>query len=190
MGMGNPIEIIKQYREQMSIETRRLTPVPTREDNTADDESPLVLQKNRLGTQEIRISGLDIEDTKGQTVSEIEAGHPIKVAISYEVAVPVEEAIFSISVSDEDGHVCIEVSSPPEKILTAKSTGTATAVLDIFQLDMREGKYFVDVGIYERNWRYAYDYHWHVYPIQVLPAAMNPDHRSEPHRWTFSDSGE
>jgi len=190
MGMGNPVEIIEKYREQMSIETRRLTPPPTQENNTVDDESPLVLQKNRLGTQEIQISEVDIQDTTGLTLSKIVTGHPVKVVISYEVAVPVEEAIFSISVSDEDGRVCLELSTPPQKVLSMKSSGTATVVLDIFQLDMREGKYFVDVGIYERDWRYAYDYHWHVYPIQVLPASMNPDHRGAPHRWRFSDSGE
>jgi lipopolysaccharide transport system ATP-binding protein len=190
IGTGNPIEIIEKYREQMSLETRRLTPPPPQGEKTDEDDRTLVLQKNRLGTQEIKINGVDILDTAEKKVESIVTGHPLKVVISYEVAVPVEAAIFSISVSDEDGHVCLEVSSPPEKILTAKSTGTATAVLNIFQLDLREGKYFVDVGIYERNWRYAYDYHWHIYPIQVLPAAMNPDHRSAPHRWTFSDSGE
>lgn len=190
IGIGNPVEIIEEYRDQMSSETRRLTPAPTQENDTVEDERALVLQKNRLGTQKIQISEVDIQDTAGLTVSKIVTGHPIKVIIRYEVGIPVREAIFSVSVSDEDGSVCLEVSTPAVKVLSTELTDTTTAVLDIFRLDMREGKYFVDVGIYERDWRYAYDYHWHVYPIQVLPAPINPGHRATPHRWSFSESGE
>ena len=59
--------------------------------------------------------------------------------------------------------------------------------MELFQLDLRPGDYFVDVGIYEREWRYAYDYHWHVYPIKIKPTETKMGHRSVPHRWSVKN---
>ena len=39
----------------------------------------------------------------------------------------------------------------------------------IERLDLEGGQYYADIGIYEADWTYAYDYHWHVYPILIRP---------------------
>jgi uncharacterized protein YndB with AHSA1/START domain len=55
------------------------------------------------------------------------------------------------------------------------------------EVDLRPGSYFVDVGIYEREWQYAYDYHWHVYPLEIRRAESHKSHRTVPHRWSVPD---
>lgn len=182
--MGTPIEIIQAYRAKMANETRRRTPPPEVEATVAD-EHVLVLQKNRLGSQEIQIKKVDILDMSGRSISEIVTGHSMQVRIHYETNVPVTTAIFGVSISDKEGHTCLEVSTAAENDLPTEMTGAAILVLELFHLDMRKGQYFVNVGVYENNWSYAYDYHWHVYPIQVLPTSSYVDHRTSPHRWKF-----
>ncbi len=59
-------------------------------------------------------------------------------------------------------------------------------ILDIERLDLRGGEYFVDVGIYEKNWEYAYDYHWHVYPLKVQSDYSFKGMLAPPHAWSWA----
>jgi lipopolysaccharide transport system ATP-binding protein len=45
--------------------------------------------------------------------------------------------------------------------------GNGTITLWIDRLDLRSGAYRIDVGAYEREWAYAYDYHCQAYQIEV-----------------------
>jgi lipopolysaccharide transport system ATP-binding protein len=62
-----------------------------------------------------------------------------------------------------------------------------TLVLD--RLDLVPGDYFVDVGVYEGDWRYAYDFHWHVYPLTVLGDSSDGGVFRPPHRWRIASGG-
>jgi len=55
--------------------------------------------------------------------------------------------------------------------------------LRLERLDLARGHYFVDVGIYEQHWAYAYDYHWHVYPLEITAAFQDNGILSPPHAW-------
>jgi len=52
------------------------------------------------------------------------------------------------------------------------------------RLDLIGGQYYVNVGVHESNWTYAYDYHWHTYSLLIRPTkggkmgVLYP-----PHRW-------
>ena len=39
--------------------------------------------------------------------------------------------------------------------------------LRLDRLDLEPGSYRFDVGVYERDWTYVYDYHWQAYPLEV-----------------------
>jgi lipopolysaccharide transport system ATP-binding protein len=39
--------------------------------------------------------------------------------------------------------------------------------LRIGRLDLPGGDYAVDVGVFQRDWEYAYDYHAGAYPVRV-----------------------
>jgi lipopolysaccharide transport system ATP-binding protein len=43
-----------------------------------------------------------------------------------------------------------------------------TVVLLLDRLDLEPGSYRVDVGVYERDWAYVYDYHWQAYPLELV----------------------
>ncbi|MDH3602328.1 MAG: hypothetical protein OEU26_22165 [Candidatus Tectomicrobia bacterium] len=51
------------------------------------------------------------------------------------------------------------------------------------RLDLGGGQYYIDVGVYERNWTYAYDYHWKAYPLCVQSTGGAKGILHPPYRW-------
>ena len=185
--LGAPFQVVDGFRNQASVETAARTPIPDPDDIAVGMQSKLVLRDNRLGSQEVRITGVCISDLEGNDAKAVAAGQPAKVVLEYEAKEPVDGAIFGVSISTEDGRVCLEVSTAHASAEQHALEGKGAVVLELFQLDLRPGDYFVDVGIYEREWRYAYDYHWHVYPIKINPTETKMGHRSVPHRWSVKN---
>jgi lipopolysaccharide transport system ATP-binding protein len=184
--LGDPADVIQAFRDQTSLETRARTPDPGSDDGSGM-QGDLVLRDNRLGSQEVRVNAVQLQDLDGNDIAEMTAGQPLKVILQYEATEAVAGGIFGVSISDEDGSVCLEMSTPGIGDGSATLYGRGAIALELFEVDLRPGSYFVDVGIYEREWRYAYDYHWHVYPIQVGAAEARKGHRSVPHRWSVVD---
>ena len=58
--LGDPAEVVQAFRDQTSLETRARTPDPALDDGNGM-QSDLVLRDNRLGSQEVRISALQIQ---------------------------------------------------------------------------------------------------------------------------------
>jgi lipopolysaccharide transport system ATP-binding protein len=50
--------------------------------------------------------------------------------------------------------------------------------VEITGAEVVNGRYFVNIGVYERDWMYAYDEHWQVYELVVenrrAPATGEP----------------
>jgi lipopolysaccharide transport system ATP-binding protein len=61
--------------------------------------------------------------------------------------------------------------------------GRGHVKLHIERLDLIGGLYYVDVGVHEREWSYAYDYHRHVYPLRIRWADGQKGILRPPHRW-------
>jgi lipopolysaccharide transport system ATP-binding protein len=62
--------------------------------------------------------------------------------------------------------------------------GKYKIALHIDRLDLNVGEYYVDVGIYDSNWSYAYDFHCQVYSFFINSTINNVEGIiSPPHRW-------
>lgn len=187
MALDEPGTVIAAFRNAMDQVTRERTPrAPPQAARQADaSHEGLVLGDNRLGSQEMRIRQVVLAAPHGETVAAAEAGGPLRVIVRFECEAPVDHPIVGVSFSDDEGRVCLEVSTANGSGLGAGVRGRGEVVLDLHRLDLRAGNYYVDVGLYERAWQYAYDYHWHAYPLEITPAGRDrPGHRSAPHRWT------
>jgi lipopolysaccharide transport system ATP-binding protein len=55
--------------------------------------------------------------------------------------------------------------------------------LHVDRLDLNAGKYYVDVSIYESNWRYVFDSHFRVYSLFVTNSSNSDGIISPPHQW-------
>ena len=65
--------------------------------------------------------------------------------------------------------------------------GVGQITLRLDRLDLNHGRYFVDVGVHETNWNYAYDYHWHVYPLLVQSSIQSKGLVYPPQRWEVEE---
>jgi lipopolysaccharide transport system ATP-binding protein len=69
--------------------------------------------------------------------------------------------------------------------------GDGTISLHLDRLDLVGARYYVNVGAYEREWAYAYDYHWQVYPLIVRATPGEKGILRPPHSWQIeSTSGQ
>lgn len=185
-GYGSTSEITKAYTEEMSIETRRRTPSDSSNGNDSQNQH-LKLKENRFGSLEVEISGVYLTDKWGNPVQKINSGDPLRIEIDYDSHIHAESPKFGVSISKEDGQICGEMIIDKDQLKLEGSRKQGVMILDIERLDLSKGEYFVDVGIYEKNWDYAYDYHWHVYPLNVQSDFSFKGILSPPHNWSWSD---
>jgi lipopolysaccharide transport system ATP-binding protein len=184
-GHGSPRQILQAYADEINHETRKRTP----SDGLEGDGNPaaLRLNENRFGSLEVEITSVRLIGPDGAAGAEHRQGDPLKVEIDYASHIAAEKPIFGITISKEDGQICCEMTTDRQRFDLDGGRRQGTLALAVDRLDFSGGNYFVDVGIYEKDWQYAFDYHWHVYPLKVVSPSPSKGIFWPPHIWTWSD---
>ena len=171
----------------MMAETKRRTPAshPVRR---TPGGAELRVNENRFGSMEMEIMVVHLLDRRGLPVTELGTGEPLRVEIEYSASKPIPAPNFGVTITKEDGTVCYDTSPAVEGIQMPTVEGRGQIALQIDRLELIGGQYFVDVWVYDEEWAYAYDYHWHVYPLFAglttgLKGIVWP-----PARWEFGDA--
>lgn len=161
---GEADEIVEEYREAMHTETFDRTP-------EADDEisaGGLVLRENRFGSQEVTIEEVRLG---GTTPGVAEQGSSLSISLRLRrKGSAIASPVIGVSVhraGDEDV-LCCEASTDIDGVLLGDISGERLVNFRWDNIELLPGEYLVDVGVYESNWSFAYDYHWHVYPLKVI----------------------
>jgi lipopolysaccharide transport system ATP-binding protein len=165
--LGPADEVVEQYREAMHTETFDRTPEPA-----ADDDGALVLRRNRFGSQELTIEDVHIGGTAGGGTIEEDGQLTVRLTLR-RAGVPIARPIVGVSVHRVDGEqdvTCCEASTDADDVLLGNVQGELTVEFRWDDVELRAGDYVVDVGVYEAGWAFAYDYHWHAYPLSVRAA--------------------
>jgi lipopolysaccharide transport system ATP-binding protein len=158
---GEAGAVVAAYRDAMRSATMERTPV------AAADGDGLELRRNRFGSQEVRIASVAVRAGDSADAAELASGAGLRVTLELEADTPVEDPIVGVSVHRAgDGVVCLDLSSEATD-LRLGAVSRCTVELAIERLDLVPGDYLVDVGVYPRDWSYAYDYHWQAYPLRV-----------------------
>jgi lipopolysaccharide transport system ATP-binding protein len=126
----------------------------------------LKMGSNRFGSQEIAITDVRLSAGQG-SASEMAEDDVLSVELDYAVTTPVDSPVFCVTVVHDDGRACLTSSSDQAQIVIPPtlSTGHLTARLPVSRLD--PGIYFIDVGVYEKHWAFAYDCHSRAYPLII-----------------------
>lgn len=180
--------VTDKYVEMMRVETHRRTPsdYPVEE---ATSGAQLKINQNRFGSLELKIIGVHLFDQAGLPVTELDSGEPLTVEIEYLAPEPIEAPIFGVDIVRADGKVCCDTSTAVAGLTLPALQGRGRINLHLERLDLIGNQYYVDVGVYEREWAYAYDYHWQVYPLIIRQTpgdktgVMRP-----PHCWTLHEA--
>jgi lipopolysaccharide transport system ATP-binding protein len=175
---GTPEIVAGQYTAEMRSQTQQRT--VQRPPQFTATGAELCINQNRFGSLEVEITDVRL------LPSEINSGSSLCIEIEYRSPQPISHPIFGVSISNEAGQVYLETSTEAMGLAISQIQGDGQITLAIDRLDLVSGKYFVDVGIYQKNWDYAYDYHWHVYPLWVHSATSNKGILCPPHRWEMN----
>ena len=184
MAHGQPEVVVGQYVAEMSAETRRRTP-QVRPALQTPMGTELRVHENRFGSLELEIVAVRLFDPIGLPATELDCGDALRIEIEYVAPEPIDAPIFGVTISREDGLVCYDTSTSAAGLELPTLRGRGQIALCLDRLDLTGGQYYVDIGTYERDWNYAYDYHWHVYPLSVRPTGGEKGILRPPHRWEF-----
>ncbi len=176
---GDAKVVADQYLADMRSETQRRTPVVSSQLTTADAD--LRLNENRFGSLEAEITNVKI-----LPVSNINSGDPLSIEIEYNCPKPIYSPIFNINISKENGQICFDTNTDKTQLNLPLIQGKGKITLNLDRLDLNSGKYFINIGMYHQNWDYAYDYHWHAYPLFVHCNYISDNSiLAPPHHWEF-----
>ncbi|MFS8118511.1 MAG: Wzt carbohydrate-binding domain-containing protein, partial [Microcoleus sp.] len=175
---GEPEVVAGQYLSEMRSETEKRTPM--RPPEVTSTGSQLRVNENRFGSLEVEIT-----DVKVLPDEEIDSGDAITIEIHYTVPKQIAAAIFGVTISREDGQSCFETNTNQMGRLIPLTAGKGKIRLHIDRLDLGNGQYYVNPGVYEKSWAYAYDYQWHVYPLYVRSTVHQKTILCPPYHWEF-----
>jgi len=175
---GEPEVVAGQYLSEMRSETDKRTPM--RPPEVTSTGLQLQVNQNRFGSLEVEIT-----DVKVLPDEEIDSGDAITIEIHYSVSKPIGTAIFGVTISREDGQSCFETNTNQMGRLIPLAEGKGKIRLHVDRLDLGNGQYYINAGVYEKGWAYAYDYHWHVYPLYVRSTVHQKTILCPPYHWEF-----
>lgn len=180
--LGDAHVVIERYEAEMGEETRRRTPDLLQSAHTPSGHE-LTLHKNRFGSLELEMRAVYLYDGRGFATAEIAEGGPLEVQIDYLARQAIKTPMFGVTISNRNEHKCCELLSRETGFDLAEVNGEGSVTLRIERLDLTPGQYYIDVGVYETNWAYAYDYHWRAYELTVTGSAKGTGIMSPPHLW-------
>lgn len=164
------------YETEMREETLRRTPEgPARR---LGGEIALVPRENRFGTFEMEIDSVELHPGKM-----VRSGGPMAVTIGYHARSRVAAPVFVVSITREDGTVCLDTNTHLARVEVPDCEGKGRIRFTLDRLDLGAGSYFLDAGVFESTWKHAYDYHWHAYPFTVEGAGDQKGLLAPPCRW-------
>jgi lipopolysaccharide transport system ATP-binding protein len=179
VAQGEPEVVVGQYLAEMRSETQQRT--PSRPPQLTKTGVELRVNENRFGSLEVEITNVRL-----LPASKLHSGDALSIEIEYLSPQLIHAPNFGVSISDEDGEVCFDTNISAGELALSSIQGQGKIALHLDRLDLSGGQYFVDVGIYETHWDYAYDYHWHAYPLVIDSMIQKKGLLCPPHRWEIS----
>ncbi len=176
LAYGEPKVIASQYISEMQLQTRQLTPNKPSQMTASGVE--LQINENRFGSLEVEITNVRLLPDKA-----INSGDSLSLIIEYFSNKAIDSPIFSASITTFDNQKFLDTNTTDMGVLLPTIQGKGQIKLDFDRLDLTSGEYLLDVGVYEHNWAYAYDYHWQAYSFKVLSSRDTKGILNPPLSW-------
>jgi len=182
---GGPADVIAAYSRSTDRETRKRTPEDWRSEVTGSGVE-LRIMENRFGSMELQITDVRLLDAAGFRVNQLLRGEPLRVEVDYYSSQSLPAPNFGVLIRKADDTVLFDGYISGEDIGIDAVSGFGSVALTLHRLDLNSGEYHIDVGVYTRDWAYAYDYHWRAYPLTVWAASSAKGLVNPPHAWEAS----
>jgi lipopolysaccharide transport system ATP-binding protein len=162
---GDAAMVGERYANAMSEETLKRTPV-----GAPDGDGP-TLGERRFGSQEIVFSGVELRG-RGRTDggrAVVDSGGKLVVSFRLETSThKIAEPIVGLTVRRAgDETIIMSINTSADRVSLGPAVTECELELTIARVDLPAGDYSIDVGLYERAWEHAYDYHYASYGLRV-----------------------
>ena len=155
------------------METLRRTPV-THRTVVASTGVELRVHENRFGSFELELERVRLLDSYERPTAELVDDGPLMVELEYCTSDGVRDPIFGVTILNTEERVCYDTNSHGVLQVVPEHDGRGAVEVSISGLDLANGQYYIEVGAYEREWAYTYDYHTKAYPITVNRDVAKP----------------
>jgi lipopolysaccharide transport system ATP-binding protein len=169
---------------QAEMHQRSLERTPAKERRRLADGRKLRRAENRLGSLEVEIARVEL-----LSGTSMHSGDPFALELTYRSRQPVTAPIFVVSITREDGTVCLDTNTQGAHVSTEGLPPEGAIRFSIPRLEVGAGRYFANVGIFDAQWSHAYDYHWQVYPFTVDGSSEHKGVLAPKCRWDANPTG-
>ncbi|TNC71394.1 ABC transporter ATP-binding protein [Rubellimicrobium roseum] len=140
---------------------------------------------NRFGTLEAEITAVRILRLDGAPTGSITAGAGLMVEIDYAARASLDGIVAAIAIKLPNGTSCFDTNTQVSH-MELPVGGTGSVRLRIERLDLVAGDYTVAVGLYDPDWKGAYDSHYNVYGFNVIGVRSTEGVLNPPARWELT----
>jgi lipopolysaccharide transport system ATP-binding protein len=182
---GEPEVVVGQYLADNREKTHKLTPTDRSIVQTAMG-TQLKVHENRFGSLEMEIINVRLLNETGGFICELLSGESLVIEIEYIAPQPILSPFFGVTIEREDGLICYDTTTQNSGQILPTVQGQGKMALHLKRLDLNGGQYYINVGVYQANGEFAYDYHWQAYPLLIHPAQLyDKGVLQVPHAWKF-----
>jgi ABC-type polysaccharide/polyol phosphate transport system ATPase subunit len=161
---------IKHYEELMRRRTERRV-------QQASNSAAFVLSQpdhgSRMGTYEAEIINIRFCDEQGVDLQNFTLGSGIVIEIEFQTKKKLSGLALTLGIFTDDDVKCFESSVPSLESIIGMTNGTGRVRCRIPTLPLLPGNYYVNVGLYPSDWKFIYDYHWQMHPLQIVGNSTN-----------------
>jgi lipopolysaccharide transport system ATP-binding protein len=173
LALGDAAETVERYEDAARATTLSRTPADVGD--------------GRIGSQELAVTAVAVNGHPAGTAgTSVRSGDALDVTVEVRGAgAPVDDPIVALTVRRaDDGVVALDLSSEAAGIRLGPGVRHATVRLRVDRLELAAGRYEVDIGVFEADWEYAYDFRWGMLPLTVTGRVAGKGVLSPPVRWT------
>ncbi len=129
-------------------------------------------QGSRRGTQEARITAVRLYSGDGTETNLVLSGDSLVVELDISMMPPVEDVACTVGIFSDAQIRCFETAIPSLQAISSSASAHQTLRCEMKSLPLLGGCYFINVGLYPKDWAYQYDFHWQMHSFQILSNDM------------------
>ena len=141
-------------------------------------------ESGRWGSQQVLIDEVRLLDAEGAQHYVFTCGDPMTIELALDAKEAVEDFAIGIGVFNADGVCCYGTNTEIERFEAAKLSGAATVRIEIPQLNLIEGTYYLDLAVHRVD-GYPYDYQRGLTRFRTTSSIDDTGVARLPHRWSF-----
>jgi ABC-type polysaccharide/polyol phosphate transport system ATPase subunit len=184
---GKPVEVISEYHRLLigasHLQVRKED--PRQGETEPKDRSNW---KNRWGSKEVEITGVQFLDREGKVMEYAKTGQPLRVRIAYDAHKEIENPVFGVAIYSDTGVHVTGPNTRKHNFPIASVKGQGYVEYEIESVPLLPGSYLFSAAIYDYQGLQAYD-HWEQYwKLHVLETPEIPERLgliTIPARWSM-----